>query len=298
VFQLFLTANLRYEFNQNLSRIEAFIQKNQATRKKAQGPFVNPRPNAKLITRLKNFLSEHNAEPPPLYFKEKEKNSDAPSSTPRKTKPVKVVLPDSTTQCSPPVFFNNASRSSNSYSEPSTSASSSGPEHVKVIVGPKKSKKRPREVIELSDDERPNTPPKAPVPFNEGASSSSGVYLAPNGLVERVPSVSNPRPDSLFQNVCSVVKSSNSGAMFGIVKTETENMSRDDLITLAGLFCDRVTDMLKAPFEDCAKDESILRLKSQLEEETKIRKEICELAVKQQAELAAKIRDLTDSSQK
>ena len=76
---------------------------------------------------------------------------------------------------------------------------------------------------------------KAPVPFNEGASSSTGVYLAPNGLVERVPSVSNPRPDSLFQNVCSVVKSSNSGAMFGIVKTETENMSRDDLITLAGL---------------------------------------------------------------
>ena len=120
VFQLFLTANLRYEFNQNLSRIEAFIQKNQASRKKASGPFVNPRPNPKLITRLKNFLSEHNAEPPPLYFKEKEKNSEAPSSAPKKTKPVKVVLPDSTTQCSPPVFFNNASRSSNSYSEPST----------------------------------------------------------------------------------------------------------------------------------------------------------------------------------
>ena len=40
------------------------------------------------------------------------------------------------------------------------SASSSGPEHVKVIVGQKKAKKRPREVIELSDDERPNTPPK------------------------------------------------------------------------------------------------------------------------------------------
>ena len=116
VFQLFLTANLRYEFNQNLSRIEAFIQKNQASRKKASGPFVNPRPNPKLITRLKNFLSEHNAEPPPLYFKEKEKNSEAP----KKTKPVKIVLPDSTTQCSPPVFFNNASRSSNSYSEPST----------------------------------------------------------------------------------------------------------------------------------------------------------------------------------
>ena len=120
MFQLFLTANLRYEFNQNLSRIEAFIQKNQASRKKASGPFVNPRPNPKLITRLKNFLSEHNAEPPPLYFKEKEKNSEAPSSAPKKTKPVKVVLPDSTTQCSPPVFFNNASRSSNSYSEPST----------------------------------------------------------------------------------------------------------------------------------------------------------------------------------
>ena len=116
MFQLFLTANLRYEFNQNLSRIEAFIQKNQASRKKASGPFVNPRPNPKLITRLKNFLSEHNAEPPPLYFKEKEKNSEAP----KKTKPVKIVLPDSTTQCSPPVFFNNASRSSNSYSEPST----------------------------------------------------------------------------------------------------------------------------------------------------------------------------------
>ena len=48
--------------------------------------------------------------------------------------------------------------------------------------------------------------------------------------------------------------------------------------------------MLKAPFEDCAKDETILRLKSQLEEETKKRKEICELA--------AKITDLTDSSQK
>ena len=56
--------------------------------------------------------------------------------------------------------------------------------------------------------------------------------------------------------------------------------------------------MLKAPFEDCAKDETILRLKSQLEDETKIRKEICELAVKQQAEMAAKIKDLTDSSQK
>ena len=40
------------------------------------------------------------------------------------------------------------------------SASSSGPDHVKVIVGPKKAKKRSREVIELSDDERPNTPPK------------------------------------------------------------------------------------------------------------------------------------------
>ena len=56
--------------------------------------------------------------------------------------------------------------------------------------------------------------------------------------------------------------------------------------------------MLKAPFEDCAKDETILRLKSQLEDETKIRKEICELAVKQQAEMTAKIKDLTDSSQK
>lgn len=69
------------------------------------------------------------------------------------------------------------------------------------------------------------------------------------------------------------------------------------LIFIFRLFCDRVTDMLKAPFEDCAKDETILRLKSQLEEETKKRKEIYELA-KQQAEMAAKIRDLTDSTQK
>ena len=108
----------------------------------------------------------------------------------------------------------------------------------------------------------------------------------------------------------------------GLIKTETENMSRDDLIKLAGLvfsifkftralsggipyhlyftcFVKRrcreglilififslLCDRLTDMLEDRTKDEIILGFKSQLEEETKKNKEISELA-KKQAEMA------------
>ena len=38
---------------------------------------------------------------------------------------------------------------------------------------------------------------------------------------------------SLFSNVCSVVRNSNSGSMFEIIKKETDSMSRDELAKLA-----------------------------------------------------------------
>ena len=78
---------MKYEFNQNLSKIENHL-KDSKDRVKSKQKFTHLNPSQTQKDVLKLFLTEHQSEPPFDYFHEK--RPDKPLYTPKKTNPVTI----------------------------------------------------------------------------------------------------------------------------------------------------------------------------------------------------------------
>lgn len=286
VFQLFLTPDLRYEFNQNFKKIESYL-KTSENRVAKKERFVVTNPTVAHRDKLKSFLIEHGSEPPVDYFREKKPEQTL--YTPKKTK---TTLSTAATT-SPPVFYNTGS----SKPPPDTDYFHvENPKDVlKVSFGGNKS--AATTVTKVRKPKQPNgllSPLIDPLEIN-----SRLLYMAEENMeklasgklrLKRTKSADlicisddesthgpsskrvnlneqAPQKESLYSNVCSVVRGSNSPHMFQIVKNETEIMSKEELVSLTHVFCDRIIALMEhKPTESCEKDEIILKLRTDIAE--------------------------------